>query len=128
MNDLKLQILFLLNWENMKHLDFTFNDFIKNEHNLIFLVGAGCSIDPPSCLPAGRSMIKSILKFCCDDIELERLLMFEDLRFEVLVELFQDYIDRDLKVIEFYTQCKKPNLQHFFLADMIKKGHICNDH
>lgn len=108
----------------MKQLDFSFSDFINNEHNLIFLVGAGCSIDPPSCLPAGRSMIKSILKFCCAENELVRLLKLKDLRFEMLVEIFQDYIDRDLKVIEFYAQCKKPNLQHHFLADMIKKGHI----
>ena len=46
------------------------------------------------------------------------------MRFESLVEILRDNIDEDLKLIDFYGECDKPNLQHFFLASMILKGHF----
>ncbi len=99
-------------------------DLFTQGPNLTFLVGAGCSIDPPSCLPAGQAMMESIIKYCCAESEIENLLNLEDLRFEGLIETLRDYLDSDLKIIDFYGECDKPNLQHLFLADMIEKGHF----
>ncbi len=33
----------------------------------------------------------------------------------------RDQLDPNLRIIDYYSECDRPNLQHFFLADMIKK-------
>lgn len=50
------------------------------------------------------------------------LRLTNEIRFECLVGIFQNYYDNDLKIIEYYSQSKSPNMQHFFIADMIRKG------
>ena len=90
----------------------------------MFLVGAGCSVDAPSCLPAGRAAMKAIIEYACVDSEKAKILNLKELRFEQLVEIIRDRLDPELKIIDYYGQCDQPNLQHFFLAEMIKKGHI----
>ncbi|MBY8987984.1 MAG: tetratricopeptide repeat protein, partial [Candidatus Lokiarchaeota archaeon] len=109
--------------KSMKLTDIRIRDLFKGE-KLTFLVGAGCSMDPPSCLPAGKPMMKAIINYVCADSEIEKILELEDLRFEQLVEIVRDIIDKELKIIDYYGQCDKPNLQHFFLAEMIKNGHF----
>jgi len=101
----------------------TFKDLIQNE-KLTFLAGAGCSIDSPSCLPSGREMIEEIIKYSCDESEIEVLLKIKNIRFEALVEIVRDRLDTNLKIIDYYAQCKKPNMQHYFLAEMMIKRHI----
>jgi len=108
----------------MKPTNLTVKDLVNDDANLTFLVGAGCSIDPPSCLPAGRSMMEAIITYTCAESEIEKILELDELRFEQLVEILRDTLDPKLKIIDYYGQCEKPNLQHFFLADMIKKGHF----
>ncbi|TFF97680.1 MAG: tetratricopeptide repeat protein [Promethearchaeota archaeon] len=98
-------------------------NLFTEQRDLTFLVGAGCSVDPPSCLPAGQTMMKSIIKYTCPKSEIENILNIKDLRFEGLIETVRDYLDKELKIIDFYGVCDKPNLQHYFLADMITKGH-----
>ena len=46
------------------------------------------------------------------------------LRFEGVVGILQDTLDEELKIIGYYSECTTPNIQHFFIADMIKKGHF----
>ncbi|TFG30455.1 MAG: tetratricopeptide repeat protein [Promethearchaeota archaeon] len=107
----------------MTHTKLTFKDLIEDE-DLTFLVGAGCSIDIPSCLPAGKAMMEAILKYICAESELKNVLNIKELRFEQLIEIIRDQLDPNLKIIDYYGLCDKPNLQHFFLAEMIKKGHF----
>lgn len=95
---------------------------LLGKEKLAFLVGAGCSIDPPSNLPDGRTMIEAIVKFACARSEIDKILKLKGLRFEQLVEHFRDYVDEELQCIEYYGQCKTPNSQHVFLADMIMRG------
>lgn len=104
--------------------DINMKNLLLSNDNLSFLVGAGCSVDAPSCQPAGRSMMEAILTHTCANSEIEKLLNLKDLRFEQLVEIVRDRIDPELKIIEYYAQCDKPNLQHFFLAEMVKKGNF----
>lgn len=104
--------------------DFDFNNLFKKKDKIVFLIGAGCSVDSPSCLPAGRWMIETIVKYTCPESEISKILEIKELRFEALVEIIRDRMDEELKLIEYYAQCNKPNIQHFFLADMIKKGHF----
>lgn len=107
----------------MELTDITFKDLIKDEQ-LTFLVGAGCSVDPPSCLPMGREMMEAIIKYTCIESEIEKILKIKNLRFEQLVEIIRDTIDPNLKLIDFFGQCENPNLQHLFLAEMIQNGHF----
>ena len=104
--------------------EFDFNNLFRKKDKLVFLIGAGCSIDSPSCLPAGQRMMEAIVRYTCPEAEISRILEIKELRFEALVEIIRDRLDEDLKLIEYYAQCDKPNIQHFFLADMIKKGHF----
>jgi len=47
----------------------------------------------------------------------------QGLRFETFLEIIRNQFDNNLKIIEFFEQCNKPNIIHFFLAEMINKGH-----
>ncbi|MFX1257041.1 MAG: tetratricopeptide repeat protein [Promethearchaeota archaeon] len=102
----------------------TIKNLFTDDTKLTFLVGAGCSVDIPSCLPAGRAMMEAIIRYTCAEPEIEKILELEELRFEQLVEIVRDHLDPELKIIDYYAQCDKPNLQHFFLAKMIKEGHF----
>jgi tetratricopeptide (TPR) repeat protein len=109
----------------MKEVSLSIKDLLGDDKKLTFLVGAGCSIDPPSCLADGFKMMKSIINYTCDQSEIENVLDFLNsgkLRFEALVEIIRDHLDNNLKIIDYYNQCNKPNIQHFYLANMIKKG------
>ncbi len=108
----------------MEEISLKIFDLLANEEDLIFLIGAGCSIDAPSCLPDGTTMIKEIIKFTCAETEIEEILEIEDLRFETLAEIIRNHLDFELNILNFFELCKKPNIKHFFLADMIKKGSI----
>ncbi|MBD3230788.1 MAG: tetratricopeptide repeat protein, partial [Candidatus Lokiarchaeota archaeon] len=107
----------------MKAKNINFKDIIEGKR-LTFLVGAGCSVDAPSCIPAGREMMNKIIKYTCQQSEIDKLLEIEQLRFEQLVEIIRDRLDPGLKIIDYYGLCDKPNIQHFFLAEMLKKGHF----
>lgn len=100
------------------------NNLLTDDTKLTFLVGAGCSRDPPSCLPMGHAMMDAIIDYTCAESEIKQVKELGQLRFEALVEIIRDNLDKELKIIDFYGLCDKPNIQHFFLAEMIKKGHF----
>ncbi|TFF88230.1 MAG: tetratricopeptide repeat protein, partial [Promethearchaeota archaeon] len=98
-------------------------EYFRGNYALTFLVGAGCSVDSPSILPTHREMMKSIINFVSPLDESEKILSItKTMQFEQLIELFRDSIDNALRVIDYYGECETPNIQHFFLANMIKKG------
>ena len=99
-------------------------DLITPKAKLTFLAGAGCSIDPPSCLPAGKAMMDAIIEYICPEADIQKIKELKQLRFEALIEVVQNNLDYNLEIIDFYGLCDKPNIQHFFLANMIKKGNF----
>lgn len=107
----------------MKLTNLKINDLITPDAKLTFLVGAGCSIDPPSCLPLGRFMIEKVIQYTCAESEVNKILELKNLRFEQLIEILRDELDNDLRIIDYFGLCDKPNKIHFFLAEMLKKGH-----
>ncbi len=109
---------------NMKKANLKIEDLLGNNQKLTFLIGAGCSVDAPSCQPAGRSMMDAMIKFICAESEVEKILMIKELRFEALVEIIRDNLDPELKIIDYYGLCNKPNSQHFYLAEKITQGHF----
>ncbi|MFX1259491.1 MAG: tetratricopeptide repeat protein [Promethearchaeota archaeon] len=108
----------------MKLTNLTIKNLFTDDTKLTFLVGAGCSVDAPSCLPAGHDMIEAIIKYSCAEVEKSKILNLKELRFEQLVEIIRDTLDPKLKLVDYYGESDKPNAQHFFLAEMIKKGHF----
>ena len=105
----------------MSLTNLTIKDLLSKNQDLTFLVGAGCSVDKPSCLPAGRAMMDSIINYTCASSEIDKIKELKELRFEQIIEIVRDRLDNDLKIIDYYGLCEKPNVQHFFLVDMIKK-------
>ena len=108
----------------MQLTNLTIRDILTQDAKLTFLVGAGSSVDAPSCQPAGRAMMDDIIRYTCSESEIEDILKIKDLRFEQLIGIIQDGFDKELAIINYYDQCDKPNLQHFYLAEMIIKGHF----
>ncbi len=111
----------------MKLTNLKINDFFNEIDKFTFLVGAGCSIDSPSNLPAGFAMMEALIEHTCHQSEWKgiiELMKSGQLRFETLVEIIRDQLDPTLELIDFYGMCDKPNIQHFFLADMLIKGHF----
>jgi len=106
----------------MKLANLSIKDLITPEAKLTFLVGAGCSIDPPSCLPDGKTMMDAIIDYTCAESEIDKIKKLEGLRFEQLVEILSERLDPELNVIDYYGLCDTPNVQHFFLAEMMKQG------
>lgn len=108
----------------MKSINLKTNDLINNGENLTFLVGAGCSVDPPSCLQTGFKMMKTIFEYILPKSEINSILTMEGIRFEWLIEFFRTEYDPKLRIIDFFEYCDKPNKMHLFLAEMRKKGHF----
>ncbi len=99
-------------------------DLFLKRTDLTFLVGAGCSVDPPSCLPSGRGMMDAIIDYTCDESEIATVRSVEGLRFEALVEIIRDGLDEELRLIDYFGECDAPNLQHLFLAENIQRGNF----
>lgn len=108
----------------MSLVNLSVKDLIADNLKLSFLVGAGCSISSPSCQPDAKAMMDAIINYTCAESEIEKIKELEDLKFETLLAIVQEQLDPDLKIIDYYELCDKPNIQHYFLAEMIQKGHI----
>ncbi|MFX1589198.1 MAG: tetratricopeptide repeat protein, partial [Promethearchaeota archaeon] len=99
-------------------------EMFGDNQKLTFLVGAGVSFEAPSQLPSPHEFMKTIIKYICTPSEIQNLIDTKYLRFENLIEIVRDIIDHDLNLLDFYSECDKPNIEHFFLAEMIKKGNF----
>lgn len=97
----------------MKRIDTSFKKLIEGKP-LTFLIGAGCSVDKPSCLPAGREMMEALIEVSCAESEHEKLLNIDGLRFELLVEIIRDSLDPELIIINYYTTSESPNTAFFY--------------
>ncbi len=101
----------------------TLEDLLEEGSNYSIIAGAGCSIDAPSNLPNSNKMMEEIIKFTCAKSEIENISRIEGLRFEILLEIIRNSLDNNLRILEYLEQCDKPNFIHYFLTEMIYKGH-----
>jgi len=99
-------------------------DSLFTKDNLIFLVGAGCSIDSPSNLPSAKVMMEEIIKFLCPKPEIEKILNIKELRFEGLVGTLSRTLDHELKILDYYGLCDSPNHYHYTLVELLKNHSI----
>jgi len=98
-------------------------DIISPNESFTFLVGAGISIEPPSHLKSAVAIVQSLVKLCGIDTEISKILSIPSLRYEIGVEFIQKYFDQELKIIDFFDNFTQPNIHHYFLAQMIRRGH-----
>ncbi|MFX0071513.1 MAG: tetratricopeptide repeat protein [Candidatus Hermodarchaeota archaeon] len=98
-------------------------NLIFSENRYIFMVGAGISIDPPANLLPAPQFIQYLLELCAPIEEIQNLLSLKTLRYEMIVELIQRYIDYGLEFMDYFEFGTEPNLIHLFLAQAIMKGH-----
>ncbi|MHA2037832.1 MAG: tetratricopeptide repeat protein, partial [Promethearchaeota archaeon] len=105
-------------------INISVKDLLLDDKNLTFLVGAGCSVESPSCQPRTKAMMEAIIRYMCAESEFEKILNLENLGFETLLAIIQDQFDPDLKILDYFELCDKPNIQHYFLAEMINKRNI----
>jgi len=102
--------------------DRVIQELIGESRNLVFLVGSGVSIEEPSLLVSAQTAMKHIINYICAETEIEELLELDELKFENLIQILNNQLDPNLKILDYYGLCEKPNFQHFYLAEMIKEG------
>lgn len=96
-------------------------ELFEEQHGITYLGGAGCSITSPSNIAPARKMMESIIRFFFPEEEIKRIINMPDIRFESLIEKIQ-LVDENLNILDYYSFCEFPNLQHLFLANEIIKG------
>ncbi|MHA1509786.1 MAG: tetratricopeptide repeat protein [Promethearchaeota archaeon] len=106
---------------SIKKSKLNINELISEDEKLTFLVGAGVSVESPSQLPTSSDVIKALINFSCSKSEIDKILKLQDLPFEILAGIILESLD-DVKFLDFYQESANPNLEHFVLAEMIKKG------
>ncbi len=105
----------------MKEIIQTITRLLDNDEKVIFLAGAGCSVEAPSSLPDGYKMIEYIMKFLCEDFEIQKILGIPELTLETLLKIIYTHFDSELKINSLYGINTKPNYLHFFLNHISKK-------
>lgn len=111
------------------------SDLFPPRRKLCLLVGSGISIDPPSSLPTGFHFMQELIgRVVPEPVHGDVLALVDHgregmrgpgdfLRFEDLMEFLSRSIDTDLRVLDGYAASTTCNLNHLFLAQMIKRGH-----
>jgi tetratricopeptide (TPR) repeat protein len=104
---------------------------IESTKRLVFLVGAGISFEPPSYLTTWpqSGCIKAITSIDLDTVKKLREAVRPEVFFQVLYNITGKKALIPLEVLNPVTlnseeKLAAPNILHFFLAEMIHKGHI----
>ncbi|NVM36246.1 MAG: tetratricopeptide repeat protein [Candidatus Lokiarchaeota archaeon] len=116
---MKLEEIIIKISEGIKAPDF--KDLFSETRLYTYLVGAGISMDPPSCVPSARKFVHELFKYYAPEEEIEKLSSLESLRYEFLVEKVQNLFDKELKFLDYLQRVKEPNAIHIFLANMIMR-------
>ncbi len=95
---------------------------LRDNNDLIFLAGAGISMDPPASLPSARQMMDAIIEYGAPTTVKINLLQISALRYEYLIEIFHTYYDPAFKLMDFFDLATRPNALHLYLAHKLEKG------
>jgi len=102
---------------NFNNFNGNLEDIFQTDGKYIFLAGAGISIDSPSNLPSARMLIDTLVNYVCPKEVLDEHSL--EIKYELLIQVFRDEFDQELKLIDFFGIPTNPNSIHFFLAQMI---------
>ncbi|MBN2154229.1 MAG: SIR2 family protein, partial [Candidatus Lokiarchaeota archaeon] len=103
-------------------------EMLGGKEPLCFLVGAGISMDPPAGLGSARQLMEAIINFGAPERFISRLAAIPDLRYELLIQQFRTFIDKDLTITRYFDEVSlgkdsAPNQVHGYLASMLLAGH-----
>lgn len=101
--------------------DINLEEIITYDKSLTFLVGAGISMEPPSCLVSALDMMDAIVHYGVTKDAIDEILSL-NLRYEHVIEIFRDHYDSELKIMEYFEEVNESNVIHRFLAKMIREG------
>jgi tetratricopeptide (TPR) repeat protein len=107
----------------METFSISIKELFNLKDNYTFLAGAGISSNPPSLLYPAQKICESLIKMYVPPEEIDKILEIKYLKYEVLIQLFQEAIDPELKLMNYFETVNNPNIIHFFLANAIKKGY-----
>ncbi|MEE9376583.1 MAG: tetratricopeptide repeat protein [Candidatus Lokiarchaeia archaeon] len=99
------------------------NKILKKDDKLVYLVGAGISMDPPSSLPSAVEFSRILLGFGTPKEEVETLLSVPGLRYEMVVERIRRNFDKKLDFLNYLELITWPNIIHYYLGWEIINGH-----
>ena len=99
------------------------SDLFSLDDDYTFLAGAGVSMDPPSSIPSARAMVKDLFQCCIVPEEIATISSLDLLRYEMVVEAVEKYVDKDLKFLDYLDSATEPNMLHYFLARAIDRGY-----
>lgn len=104
------------------------NSSFKESELPCFLVGSGVSLDWPSCQPTGLQFTQKLISHLIPEGDQEAILALTQsdgaksfLRFEALLQEIQRW-DPELRVLDSYASCDRPNANHENLARFIAAG------
>ncbi|MBD3351523.1 MAG: tetratricopeptide repeat protein [Candidatus Lokiarchaeota archaeon] len=98
------------------------HQILNKPENLVILAGAGCSMDPPSCLPNANDVKKLLFDRVCLKTEVKTLVTHKNMRFEQMIETFSGLMDPEMDLLDYYGKSEDPNFEHYFLASLAKRG------
>lgn len=110
---------------------------------VVFLVGAGVSINSPACLPSGWTFLKAlingvaptgdirdkILELCTEPWNrktkqaLSKHNLLDILRFEQVIGIVAESVDPYLNILRIFDASNRPNENHQLLASLAEEGH-----
>ena len=91
-------------------------DILDPTENLVFLIGAGVSMNPPSNLPSARIISKTLLEYLIPSKYVDFVSNHEGLRYEEIIEHVMTSYDKELSFMEYFNFCRASNIIHFLIA------------
>jgi len=98
-------------------------DVFTSGEKCTFLVGAGISLQPPTCIPSARELVKNLVGTFIPPRAASAILNLQNLRYEILAESIQENADANLDFLNYFDTFETPNIIHQFLASAIMEGH-----
>ncbi len=102
---------------------------------LVFLCGAGVSLDPPSGFPIAATIIEDLVREIapnpaahdhllrlCDPGREDKRSPGDYLRFEMLLDILSDWVDPELRILDFIHEFETPNDLHLSIASLALEG------
>ena len=106
--------------------DYMLQDIINliTNNKLLFLAGAGISMDAPSNLPSAKQIMDIMIDYGALEEYKTILKAIDGIRYEYVVQVFRDRYDKELQFLNYFTQKFVPNNNHYTLAQQILMGNI----
>ncbi|MHC1590489.1 MAG: tetratricopeptide repeat protein, partial [Candidatus Helarchaeales archaeon] len=111
-----------MNLDFYKEVNVDFENLLRDDKKFAVFAGAGISMNPPSNLLSARQIVSYLINLCCPEEEAETILNLPLLRYELVIEAIQLYMDENLNFMNFFDYFERPNAIHYFCAALAISG------